>query len=158
MSDLVLEFDPRAVFAGFDRMAKQGRTLGKAFRILKPDLRADQKDHAARASGPDGAWPARATATASKLARSSRRYLGKRRRKSSKRPLGRLVTAVMYMASNAGLVARSRVPWSGVHQEGGKVGRGATIPARPFLWISERMLIRSVEVISRVVAYAMEGR
>lgn len=158
MSTIRLTLDASSAFAGLDRMAKQGRSLGKAFRILKPDLRADQKDHAAKAAGPDGAWAPRATGTSGRLTRGSRRYLGKTRRKSTRRPLGRLVTQVTYMASNAGVFATSRVPWSGVHQEGGRVGRGAVIPARPFLWLSDRIVERASEVLARIVAYAMEGR
>ena len=156
MSSIKLTMDASSAVAGLDRMARQGKNLAKAFRILKPDLHADQRDHAARQAGPDGHWPARATGTSARMAK-GRRYLGRQRRRLTRRPLGRLITAVTYSASNAGVFATSRVPWSGVHQNGGKVGRGAVIPARPFLWLSDRIVARAVEVLERTVAYSFGG-
>jgi phage gpG-like protein len=156
MLTLRLDLDARDVLKGFDKMSTQGRSLGRAFRVIKPEMRLDQKDHAAKRAGPDGPWPARSTGTSARQSR-GRRYLGKRRRKSNRRPLGRLVTAITYSASNAGVFATSRIPWSNVHQVGGKVGRGARLPARPFLWISDRLIDRSELVIERVIVRAFEG-
>lgn len=153
-----IEVDPREVFAGFDRMAKQSRTLGRAFQLIKPEMRADQKDHASHQAGPDGPWPARASSTSAKHARSGRRYLGRRRRKRTARPLGRLLTTVSYMASNAGVFGTSPITWSGVHQQGGKVGRGAVVPARPFLWLSDRLVGRATTLLERTLVRSFEGQ
>ena len=58
-----MTLDPREVFAGFDRLSRRSKSLGKAFRALKPEMRDDQKDHASKKAGPDSGWPARADGT-----------------------------------------------------------------------------------------------
>ena len=35
------------------------------------------------------------------------------------------------------LAAVSKIAWAAAHQEGGTVGRGAKLPARPFMWMSQ---------------------
>jgi phage gpG-like protein len=35
------------------------------------------------------------------------------------------------------VVVESRVPWSGIHNRGGAAGRGAQIPPRPFLEVTQ---------------------
>lgn len=141
----VREIDLGEVERSFDAMKRRGRELGQAFRVLKPEMRADQRDHAARREGPEGSWPPLAQSTLAKRA-----SLGRLRR----RPLGRLTSAVTYTASKDGVVARSRVPWSGAHQEGAVVGRGSRLPARPFLWLSDRLIERAKEILARVVTDA----
>lgn len=155
---LRLELDARPVLAGFDDMRRASRELGSVFREIRPVMRADQKDHASKAAGPDGKWAPRAASTLGRMSRGSRRFKGTRRRKLSRRPLGRLVTAVTYSASKAGVFATSRVAWSNVHQEGGRVGRGARLPARPFLWISDSLADTAARAIAEHVAGAMGGR
>ena len=51
----------------------------------------------------------------------------------SGRLLGGLAGSIRAKISGGTLTLESRVPWAGVHNEGGKVGNGATVPARPFL-------------------------
>lgn len=141
--------DAREVERGFDRMSKTGRSqLGSAFKTIRPHMKVDQRDHASKQAGPESQWPPRAPSTTAKM-RSARRR---------RRPLGRLVGAVTYQASAAGVFATSRVPWSGVHQYGGKVGRGSVIPARPFLWISDKLLEIAMGVIGRHVVASFGGR
>ena len=64
------------------------------------------------------------------------------------------------MASRTSLRGESRVPWSGIHQDGGTAGRGSRIPARPFLWMSEEFLRLATDRIGNrlVVAYGKDGR
>jgi phage gpG-like protein len=141
MSDITInvEVDTRAVDRAIDEMLRAGRNLGPAFRQAKPIMRADQREHAKRKEGPDGRWPARAPA--------SRSYSkGKRRR--TRKLLGKLPIATTYAATSTGIRAYSRVPWSGVHQYGGRVGRGANVPARPFLWISDSLLAKVTAIFS----------
>ncbi len=122
--------DVRDVDRAIEEMLRAGHNLGPAFRIAKPIMRADQREHASRRMGPDGPWPQRA---ASSLAKA------RRGRKRTRKPLGKLPTATTYTATSTGLRAVSRVPWSGAHQFGARVGRGAQLPARPFLWISDEL-------------------
>jgi phage gpG-like protein len=138
--------DIGAVEKSFDALDARGHHLGQAFRVIKTEMRADQKAHASQQQGPDGSWPARAASTIKHLGRSKRKLLG------------RLTSAVTYKATADGVTAVSRAPWSGSHQEGDTVGHGAKLPARPFLWISDELAVRAILVIERVLLAAFGGR
>lgn len=112
--------DVHDVDLGLERMGDK-RLVAAIARELKKPLRADQRAHARDQAGPDGKWP--------------KRKLGGRRR-----ILGKLPNAVRMIARRGMVSAESRVSWSGAQQDGGKVGRGATLPPRRFLWISDDML------------------
>lgn len=141
--------DAREVERGFDRMSKAGRSqLGSAFKTIRPHMKADQRDHASKQAGPERHWVPRAASTMAKLRRGGRR---------ARRPLGKLASAIAYQSSAAGVFATSRVPWSRVHQDGGRVGRGSLIPARPFLWISDKLLEIAINVIGRHVVKSFGG-
>lgn len=133
MSDVALSatVDLRQVEAGLDAMGNP-QVVAKALRAVRKPLRDDQRDHAKRNEGPGGKWPARTL-------------------KSRKRLLGRLPTAVKVTSTSTSVSAVSSVPWSSVHQEGGIVGRGARIPARPFLWASESLKTRAAEILRDAV-------
>lgn len=128
-----------------DGMKRQGDRLGPAFRELRKPMRADQREHAKKQEGPEGRWQPRAPITGAS-ARAKRR----RRRKL----LGRLPGAITVRATATSVIAESKVAWSGVHQEGGKVGRGARIPARPFLWLSDAMIEKAIAVFEE---HLLEG-
>lgn len=145
----VRDIDMGEVERSFDAMIRRGRNLGQAFRVIKPEMRADQRDHARAGEGPEGAWEPLAQSTLEKRA-----SMGRLRR----RPLGRLTAAVTYAASKDGVIARSKVPWSGAHQDGAVVGRGSHLPARPFLWLSDKLISKAKEVIARVVEDAWGHR
>lgn len=140
--------DVRDVERSFDAMERRGKQLGQAFRVIKGEMRDDQRDHASKQEGPGGSWAPRAASTAAKM-----RSIGR----AKKRQLGRLTSAVTYKATADGVVAVSRAPWSGVHQEGGTAGRGSKIPARPFLWISERLASKAIVVIERLILSSFGG-
>lgn len=126
----------------------QRNVLAPALKKLKAPMRLDQKEHARAKAGPEGGWSPRATSSEA------------RRRNLPKRPsklLGRLPTAVSYKLEGTTLVGESRVAWSGVHQAGGTVGHGARLPARPFLWISDKFLGVAVETLGSTVAAAFGG-
>lgn len=125
----------------FDEVEDAGgrRELASAFTRLKKPLRTDQLEHGKYQVAPDGKWP--------KLVRP--RYLKgrkpskpgvKRRRGRERKILGKLPRAVQYKADGTRLRAISRVRWSGVHQDGGRVGRNATVPQREHLWFSRSFL------------------
>ncbi len=137
------------VEAGLDAMQKRAHALGPAFRELKIPFKADQKDHGRRKSGPFGAWARRAPSTLAAYRASGKRRLP--------RPLGKLLSAITYAATTTGVSAESKVGWSDVHQDGGTVGRGSKIPARPFLWISRRLLDVAEDVFNRVMLTAFGG-
>lgn len=138
-------FDMRDVERGIAAARTRARAVTQFFREVIPAMREDQRDHAKERSGPDGKWPARSPATVAA------------HRKMPRRPLGRLTTAVGYRASSKGAIAESRVPWSGSHQDGDRVGHGATLPARTFLWISERFLGFAEDVLGARILRAFGG-
>lgn len=143
--EVVVKADFSDALAGLDAM---GRATSP-HRELKELVIEDQRDHAKRREGPDGAWKPRALPTIRKM-----RLQGIRRR-----PLGKLLGAgVSYRANRAGVVGESKVAWSGVHQDGGRVGRGATVPARPFLWLSQKLLEVGERLLVNVKLRAFGGR
>lgn len=107
-----------------------------AFRKLKRPVLADQRDHRKSRMGAKGRWPDRAEST-------KERYRLRRRggNKPARNLLGRLPAALIVKIEKTRMTVTSRVPWSGVHQRGGRAGRGGrvVIPKREFLWISRRL-------------------
>jgi phage gpG-like protein len=137
------------VFRGLDAMARRGRALGPVFRELKKPLRADQKDHSKKREGPSALWAPRAASTMARM-----RIGGHRARK----PLGRLTGAVSYFADATAVRGISRVLWSGIHQDGGTVGHGSRLPARPFLWISDDLLRIAENTLGSALVRAYGGQ
>ena len=121
---------------GFAGLIAASRDLTPAMRAARRPLMDDQRDHAKRQAGPEGSWPARSS--------TARRGKARRRR----RLLGRLPTAVILSNDRLSVRVTSRVKWSGSHKEGDRVGHGAKIPPRDFLWPSGRVL----EIIAGIVA------
>lgn len=123
-------FDTRALERALDEMARRGEHGAPFFRELAPRARQDQREHARQRQGPEAPWQPRAEQTAARL-----------RRKRKRRPLlGRLPGAIQVKVHPDAVEIRSRVAWSGIHQEGGRANHGAEIPARPFLWWSPDFL------------------
>ena len=124
--DVGADIDLREALRGIDRMRASAEDAAPVFRSWKPHARRDQQQHGRDQSGPDGRWPGRSAATVARRGRSRRRLLGK------------LPRVLKVSADRAGLEVESRVAWAGVHQHGGTAGKGARIPARPFLyWAAE---------------------
>ena len=136
---------------GITATGAAARDLTPAFRELRKPLRADQRAHAKAGAGPDGAWPAKAPTT---IARERRRKRRASRRGRVRKLLGRLPAAIKVVAERRRVAAISLVRWSGVQQDGGRVGKGARLPARPFLWVSPIMLRRARLIIGRHLTYA----
>lgn len=61
--------------------------------------------------------------------------------------LGRVALSFKSTVRGGRLTRESKIPWAGVHNEGGAAGHGATIPARPFLFIEER----DVDVLAEIL-------
>lgn len=134
---------------GLDAMQRRSKALGPAFQALKKPMREDQKEHRKTKTGPSGSWAPRSAATLAA-------HHGKR--KLARTLLGKLPTAVSYKATAHGVTGESKVKWSAVHQEGGSAGHGAKIPARPFLWISDKLLDLAVNIIDTALVAAFGGR
>jgi len=62
--------------------------------------------------------------------------IGKRKIERTKL-LGKLANAFTARLQTAAVVVENAVKWSRVHNEGGRVGNGATVPERRFLGISD---------------------
>jgi phage gpG-like protein len=146
-----IAFDLTELDSAMADVEQRGKRLAPAFRELRRPLRGDQREHAKDQRGPDGSWPPRSPFTE---ARQRARNRAIRRSKAAKtiaiattkrrstpaRILGRLPGAIKLVTGELFVRAVSRVPWSGVHQFGGRAGRGVRIPARPFLWLSDGLL------------------
>lgn len=143
---IVATVDVGDVVNGIKAMEKRGHSLGPAFERLKKPLRDDQQNHARGQEGPESKWPARKSTRVGKTKRG--------KRKKVRKLLGRLPKAVKYAVSVDSVAAISRVDWSAIHQEGGTAGRGARIPARPFLWLSNELLRVADETIAEHIAGA----
>lgn len=149
MLDFELSLDAREAEQLFRAMSQRGHAPGAAFRKIRPHMRKDQREHAARREGPETSWAPRAPSTIAKFKR------GKTGRRLTRRPMGKLLTAVRYAASDRGVFGMSRIWWSGAHQHGARIAGGHVLPARPFLWISDHL----TRIASRVLGeYVVGGR
>lgn len=151
-----INFDDAAVQAGLEGMRYRGSRLHEVFKALRPELRDELKRRAKEESGPEGSWAPRAAATRQRLAergatktttRTQRRkkgFSGPLRQTTTTKQLantlGRLPGSVTTRVTPRSLIAESKVPWAGIHNEGGTAGRGSRIPARPFVFMSEEFL------------------
>jgi len=147
---LIADVDQRDVDRAFDALARAGRDIGHVLRELMKPLRADLREHQRERRGPDGPWPGPASETVRKRGRSKS---GRRKRKRS---LGKLASQVAMRVEDETLVAENRVPWARVHQEGGTVGHGAEIPARPFMYTSNEFDEDVVEAVDAHLTRAWE--
>lgn len=133
---------------GLNEMAKRGKYPGVVLRAFRGPARKDQAQHARDKEDQDGgAWPARARATT--FGRGA-----KRARARGRRLLGRLPTSLAVTVTRTRLIVDSRIPWSNIHQTGGRAGKGAQIPRREFLWWSPSLLR---EVAKSLTEHVGEG-
>lgn len=135
---------------GIAAMERRARALGPAFRELQKPMRDDQKDHGKQQRGPFGSWARRSPRTLD--------FYRSHGRKRIPKPMGRLISAVKYASTAYSLSGESRVAWSGAQQDGGVVGRGARIKARPFLWLSRRLLDIAETIFERTILDGYGGR
>lgn len=150
-------FDDRKVRRGLRKMADQRKRLSKVFRQLRPVLREDLLQHAEAEESPSGKkWKPRAESTVARVekrASTHTRVVRERRKRKMHGPqretrvskkmtsvLGTLPLSVSTKTRGHSLTAKSRVEWSGVHNEGGTVGRGARLPEREFVAFSPSFL------------------
>ena len=140
-----------SVDRGLAAMHAAARDLSPAWKELRKPLRADQRAHAKAKSGPDGAWPPKSELTIARERRKRRRAS----RRGRVRPLlGRLPSVLKMIADRHRVAAESGVKWSASQQDGGRVGKGATLPPRRFLWASKLMIRKARLVLGRHITYA----
>lgn len=165
--ELDLQVDLTGVDAELRDIDRRANDLRPVFRVIRRDVNEELKEHFERGEGPAGDWPAWSQATTEKfLGRLDSRgrrenvynrgaragQLNRRGMRRALNMLGRLKSAWDFQMDRTTLMATSRVPWSGVHQDGGKAGRGARVPARPFMWITQGLQARAASLIARYVA------
>jgi phage gpG-like protein len=154
-----VEVDLSKVDRAIKRMLAAGRNLRPVWREIRTPFRKAQAEHIRAQRGPDSEWPALAQSTkAARLGRGGRAGKFTKRgklRKPVQRKLGRALSARMVSGAKMKLDARaimirSAVPWAGIHQHGGIAGRGARIPARPFMYVDDKTIRLTV---SRILAH-----
>lgn len=136
----MIRIRPNISFADRALIALRDPDLRKAFNEARNTLRLDIRDHKKQRRGPDGTWAARASSTK------------ERARSGRGRPrvvLGKLPLANTSKATRRSAIVTSRVAWSKVQSAGGRVGRGARVPARDWAWISRLALDAIGYVITR---------
>lgn len=157
--------DDRDVLAGIRELEKRGQDLRPVFREIRPLIRRDIVEHFQRRSGPSGGWPkwsrsyvekrlGGAGVLSKRHKRRGRRVLTKRGRKRFGNMLGALKSAWKFRLGRQILEATNIVPWAGVHQFGGMAGRGASIPARPFAYVSPETVAEATKRIRDYVRAA----
>ena len=147
--------DLKSLKKAFRAMERAGGNPKKVWRSLRTPLRKDQKDHMRSGEDSDRAkWkPLAASTIAKRLTETGRanKFTKKGKKKkartarSAKRGLGkllstRLVSGARVKVTRSAISITSKVPWAGVHQKGGRVGRGSKIPAREFFYIGDPLL------------------
>ena len=130
----------RDVERGLAGVRAAGRNLRGVFRGLRPEIAEDVDEHFEQNMGPDGRWPFRAAASMRKIIGASggltkRGRIRAKGRRRVRNQLGRIKHTWKYTVSERSLVGENIVPWSAVHDQGGRVAHGAVIPARRFAWM-----------------------
>jgi len=154
-----IRMDLEDIDDGFDAMKRRARDLRSVWRKFEPIAKQDQKETARLAEGPDKQkWEPLARTTASKRLRrrqaSARRNRKRVPKRVTKKPLGRLPRQAQFRFNRDTFLARSRVKWSGIHQDGGVAGKGARIPARTHVYFSDDSLERLRDMLAEHVARA----
>lgn len=135
------DVDIRDVVHGFDSMKRAARNLRPVWQALEPVAKQDQREHARLQSGPRGPWAPLAAST--QESRSSARRAKKagrtraRRSLRGRKVLGRLPSLVAVEFDSQRFLTLSKVPWSGAHQDGAIVGKGARLSAREHVYFSD---------------------
>lgn len=143
MVDVYVDVDLRDVVKGIDGMSAAAKDLRPVWQHLLPAFKKDQRSNFGRQEGPEGKWPKRVRPRYTKAGR------GRRRKRRQMKLLGKLRTAWKTRMDRDQLEAYSLVDWSGVHQDGGVAGRGARIPQRTHLWVSNELhdlAVREIEL------------
>jgi phage gpG-like protein len=160
------EVDASDLVAHFDEVARRApERIARIFSSLRAPMRRDQREHADREEGPDGArWPARSPRTAEKvrIIRRAGRQKGQRTFRYTKIEglLGTLPELTTVGVQRAAVFARppSRMTFlAEVHTWGAIAGRGSVIPARPYIYVSDELARFALAKIADGVLEARKG-
>ena len=141
--ELKYKMRPRDAFelGIFRKLNVFSRDLRPAFRELRKPTLDDQRDHQRAKSGPGGKWPSLAAST--RLRYKQMRARGKKPPRSL---LGRLPKANVVTIDRMRMRVTSRVRWSLTQKRGGRAGH-STLPARDYLWISNKLRRKVLRVM-----------
>jgi hypothetical protein len=83
--------------------------------------------------------------------------IGRAEARASEKMLGRIASSFRSVIKGGRLTVESKIPWAGVHNDGGTGGHGANIPARPFLFLEEGDVEVLVAILRDRMLLALEG-
>jgi phage gpG-like protein len=157
--------DLRSIKKAFKAMERAGENPKKVWRVVKKPMRDDQKEHMRAAEDSKGAkWKPLASSTVerrlSKGGRAGKHTKRGKLKKSAAKKLGKLLGNKLVSGSKFKVSRRSikltqtKVKWAGIHQHGGRAGRGNQIPKREFFYISDDLLAKTARHIARHIATA----
>lgn len=133
----------------------RGVDMRRTFSDLRGPTRFDQRHHWRKEESPDGHWKGLAASTRERRTRRRGRDKSGRNRNWARKLMGRFPNALQALVSERSLIMRSRVKrFSMVHQKGGRIGHGARLPARQFLWISDWLVRRAAQLFQQALARA----
>lgn len=152
------------------RAVRAGADLRPVWREFRKPMRKIQGEHITAQKGPDGvAWPGLAASTIkARLYRGgkAKKFTKKGRlRKGASRRLGKILSKRLPSRSrmkitrrSISLHARGRV--RNIHQSGGLAGRRgrARIPARPYMYVDDKLAKAAFQRVSEHVASAFENK
>lgn len=139
--------DMGGVLRLFDRVKR--RDQRRVFRDARKPVRVDLRDHAKAQSDPKGRWPGLAASTLERRARGGRR--------SRRKLLGRLPGAYKLEHGPGFVRATAVVKWSPAHARGLRVGHGARLQARRWMWISRNLRRTVARMLRAEVMRAWRG-
>jgi len=113
-------------------------------RITRGELGPARKEAKALLSGGPG--------DGGRLGRAAARADEKIERYKSGHLLGQIASSITYEISPGTLTVFSRIPWAGIHNEGGTAGRGAQIPKRAFLYWTPERIAALAEIAAKHIA------
>ena len=161
---LPIKADLRSIKKAMRKMERAGQDPKKVWRVLRKPLRKDQKEHMRAGEDSKGSkWKPLASSTIERrLSKGGRAgkftKRGKLRKKAarglSKLLSQRLVSGAKVKITRRAIAITSKVRWSGVHQEGGRVGRGSLIPAREFFYIGDGLIRQTADALAKHIADA----
>jgi phage gpG-like protein len=156
----IIRLDLSKIKKANKRLSRSAKDLRPVWREGAPVLRADVREALKKREGPEGKHPPHSKATLAKR-RQQRKSpaAGKRwKRKLARGMLGKLWAPLTTGISPKTLLIRSRVKWSGAHQEGATVGRGVTLPERTHVYITGPFLDWILPKIEKHMGKAWYGR
>ena len=164
MARPMIKADLRSIKKAMRKMERAGADPRKVWRVLRKPLRKDQKEHMRAGEDSKGSkWkPLAASTIQGRLSKGGRAgkftKRGKMKKKTSRglsRVLSKkLVTGAKVKITRGSIKITSIVPWAGVHQKGGRAGRGSRIPAREFFYVGDGLIRQTSRALAKHISEA----